>query len=211
MAKLFIGIAAAFMLATAVVSFMLKGKVDALQSDRKSANLRISGAEGQAKNAKKEADDAKKEAKDADDKLQAANQQAADAKKAADDAKKQVDEINLVLEKTKKDLETAMAGGKKPDLPDPQIAELQAKVQDLTAKADAAAKDVAEKQAVIDSQASKVKAEDEKLAKLEKLERERALKVGLSGLRARILAVNAGWNFVVLDKGDKAGVTLDDP
>jgi len=213
MAKLFIGIAAAFMLATAVVSFLLKGKVDALQADRKSANLRISGAEGQAKAAKKEADDAKKDAKEAAGKLEDATKEVAQKTKDADDAKKQLDEAKLLNDE--KDKKIADLTEKLKNAPggitQEKFAEVQAQLQDMTTQKDTAVKEAAEKQAVIDSQSAKVKADDEKVAKYELIERKRNLKEGLSGLRARILAVNAGWNFVVLDKGDRAGVTLDDP
>src|SRR5258708_1299577 len=35
--------------------------------------------------------------------------------------------------------------------------------------------------------------------------------VGRAGLQGRILAVNAGWNFVVLSVGDKQGVVVNAP
>ena len=69
------------MLATALVSFMLKGKVDALQTGRKEAIGKISIAEASAKTAKNAADKAEAEAKDATAKLGDATQKAADAEK----------------------------------------------------------------------------------------------------------------------------------
>jgi hypothetical protein len=212
MAKLFIGISAAFMLATAVVSFMLKGKVDALQTGRKDAIGKIQMAEAKAKTAQNAADKATAEAKDATDKLGAANDAKTAAEKKADDCKRSLDEANLVLEKTKKDLETAMANPNKgPATPDPKVLELQAQLTDMTTQKENALKERDEAKAAFDSCVAKGKANEDALVKLQRAERDRDLKLGKAGLRARILAVNGGWNFVVLSVGDKQGVSVDDP
>jgi F0F1-type ATP synthase membrane subunit b/b' len=213
MAKLFIGIAAAFMLATAVVGFLLKGKVDTLQAARREAVGKIQVAQGQATNAKNEAEKAKKDLKDATDKLEDAEKKASDAVAKAGETKKALDELTIV--DGGKDKQIADLTEKLAHMPagaDPaKIAELQAQLADLTTKVDDANKKLAEKDQIIASLNDKSKPLEEKLAKLERLEKDRELKVGKAGLRARILAVNSGWNFVVLDKGDKAGVSLDDP
>ena len=57
MAKVFIGIALVFMLATAGIGFVLKGRVDTLQTTLASTKSRVTSAEASAKTAKKEADD----------------------------------------------------------------------------------------------------------------------------------------------------------
>ena len=46
---------------------------------------------------------------------------------------------------------------------------------------------------------------------MEKQKRDREKKLALNGLQGRILAVNAGWNFVVLSVGDKQGVSVNAP
>ena len=58
MAKVFIGIALVFMLATAGVGFALKGNVDKLQSALTGAKGKITIAEGNARAAKSDAEKA---------------------------------------------------------------------------------------------------------------------------------------------------------
>ena len=44
---------------------------------------------------------------------------------------------------------------------------------------------------------------------MEQSEKRRSMGVSLPGLQGRILAVNAGWNFVVLNIGDKQGLAVN--
>jgi uncharacterized membrane protein YhiD involved in acid resistance len=215
MAKLFIGISAAFMLLTAVVSFMLKGKVDALQTDRKDAKGKISMAEAQAVTAKNQATKAQEAEKAATEKATAATDAATKAQQDADTAKKEVAEKVVLIESKDKEiasLNEKLKGNPGQPVADPnEVATLKAQITDLTAQRDKAAAEAAEKAQLFDSSVAKNKANEEQLARLQRLEHERDAKLGKAGLRARVLAVNGGWNFVVLSVGDKQGITVDDP
>jgi hypothetical protein len=212
MAKLFIGISAAFMLATALVSFMLKGKVDALQAGRKEAIGKISIAEATAKTEKNNATKAQEEAKAATDKLAGAEEKATTAIKERDDAKKDLDAANLTVEQLKKQIAAAAPNAPDPNMvPKAKLDEALAQVADLTQQKDTALKERDEKGQLFESAVAKSKAGEEELAKLQKENRDRQLHLGRAGLHARILAVNGGWNFVVLSVGDKQGISVDDP
>jgi hypothetical protein len=56
-----------------------------------------------------------------------------------------------------------------------------------------------------------MKDNEAKLAAAEQKERQRLQVSGRAGLQGRILAVNPGWNFVVLSVGDKQGVAVNAP
>lgn len=209
MAKLFIGIAAVLILASAAFSFLAKRNIDALQTDRREAKARISTAEGQARTAKTEAEKAQKDAKDAADKADAAAQQLTVKSKEVDDAKKDAAEAKTVIEAdTAKiaDLEAKLKATPetKPAVDDPRIAELQKQVEDTK-------KELDEAKQVSESQRNHVKDVEAKLAASELKERKRAQQFGAAGVQGRILAVNAGWNFVVLSVGDKQGVSVNAP
>jgi len=212
MAKLFIGIALVVMLATAALSFLAHGNIDKLQTSLKETKGRIAIAEGQAATAKRDLDKAQKDTKDAQDKATAATDQLAAATKAADDATKGKQELQVLLDQSNKDLaaaKEALANAGKtvaaPTGPTPE--ELGA----ANAAKDAAIKERDEAKAVVESQQGHVKDMEAKLAAAETKERKRAQKFGAAGLQGRILAVNAGWNFVVLSVGDKQGVAVNSP
>ncbi|HEY3898182.1 MAG TPA: hypothetical protein VGM54_06190 [Chthoniobacter sp.] len=213
MAKLFIGISAAFMLATALVSFMLKGKVDALQANRKDAIGKISIAEARAKTATNEATKAQEAEKAATEKLAAATEAATTAKKESEDAKKDIAEKQVMIDTLNKKIADAAANpAANPDMvPKKQLEEAQANLADMTTQRDNAVKERDEKAQLFESTVAKSKASEEELAKLLKEKHDREAHIARTGLRARILAVNGGWNFVVLSVGDKQGITVDDP
>ena len=211
MAKLFIGIALVVMLATAALGFLAKSNIDKLQTSLKDTKGRIAAVEGQAKTAKADAEKAQKDAKDAVDKADAATQQLATKAKEADDATKGAAEAKALVEAStakiaqlEKDLEAAKTGPKPKEGDDPRIAEAQK-------QADDAKKEAAEAKQLFDSQSGKFKDMETKLAAADKKERDRANQFQKPGLQGRILAVNGGWNFVVLSVGDKQGVIINSP
>jgi len=76
---------------------------------------------------------------------------------------------------------------------------------------DDAKKEAAEAKQVSESQSNHVKDMEAKLTAADKKERDRASLYTPAGLQGRILAVNGGWNFVVLSLGDKQGVKINSP
>jgi hypothetical protein len=57
----------------------------------------------------------------------------------------------------------------------------------------------------------KMKDDDSKVASLEQYKRDRERQFQRPGVSGRILAVNPGWNFVVLSIGDKQGLMTNSP
>ena len=213
MAKVFIGIALLFMLATAGVGFMLKGNVDKLQTSLSKTKGQIADAEGKARAAKNDAEKAQKDAKDANDKAAAAEKTAADKTKEAEDAKMQLAEAKTVMESKDKELADMKAKAANPLDPNAptkeQMDALKAQLADVTAKEQAAEKDAESNKLAADAAVAKGAENDRQLAELRKKEHERNLGIMRPGLHGRILAVNSGWNFVVLSVGDKNGVLVN--
>lgn len=211
MAKLFIGIALAVMLATAALGFLAKGNIDKLQSSLK-------GMKGDLDAKKSQLTKAEGDKKKAEDELIAANAKAEaavkdldDAKKAADDAKKNAEEAKLVvgtketeITDLKEKLAKAMGQPTTAPLEDPRVKELEAQLQK-------ASTELAEAKQVSESMSGRVKDAESKTSAAEqkiKMMQAGAVRAGLQG---RILAVNSGWNFVVLSVGDKQGVVVNAP
>jgi hypothetical protein len=210
MAKVFIGIALLFMLVTAGVGFLLKGNVDKLQSSLSGAKGKIAAAEAAAKMAKNDAEKAQKGEADAVAKAAAAEQTAATKTKEADDASTKLKEAQAVVDSSTAkvtDLQKQLDDMKgKPAVPNGPTAEDLAKVQtDLQN----ATKELAEQKQMNETLIAKGKDNEQKVADLTKEKNQRILGVAKAGLQGRILAVNSGWNFVVLSVGDKQGVMVN--
>lgn len=213
MAKVFIGIALLFMLATAGVGFMLKGNVDKLQSTLSKTKGQIADAEGKARAAKNDAEKAQKEAKDATAAKETAEQAVTAKTKEADDAKMQLAEAKTVIES--KDKEIAGLNDKMKTMGtgngiDPAtVDQLKQQLADATAKEQAAEKDAEANKLAADQALAKGAANEKLVADLQREKRNRELNIQKAGIQGRILAVNAGWNFVVLSVGDKNGVLVN--
>jgi hypothetical protein len=212
MAKVFIGIAMLFMLATACVGFMLKGNVDKLQSAYGAAKGKIATAEGNARAAKSDAEKAQKEAKDANDKATAAEQTAQAKGKEADDAKMQLAEAKMVLEGKDKEIADlkAKSGPVDPTAPTKeQMAQKDAQIAEITAQKQSAEKERDEAKVAVESAIASGKQNEAQLVELKKKESDREKSFYKAGIQGRILAVNSGWNFAVLSVGDKQGVMVN--
>ncbi len=210
MAKLFIGIALAIMLATAALGFLAKGNIDKLQSTLKEAKGGVEAERSkartvaaEAKKAEEERDAATAKAEEAATKLTAAEgkvggleTQVAEAKMLAEMKAKEVEALTIKLG----NMPTTAA----PVGDDPRIAQLTADIQKAQAE-------LTEARQVSESLSLRMKDNETKLAAAEQKERARQSISGRAGLQGRILAVNAGWNFVVLSVGDKQGVAVNAP
>lgn len=213
MAKVFIGIALLFMLATAGVAFMLKGNVDKMQSALGKSKGQIADAEGKARAAKNDAEKAVKDAKEAVDKAAAAEKTAQDKTKEAEDAKTQVTEAKTVIEGKDKEI-VALNEKLKNMTPgtgiDPAVVEqLKTQAADAAAKQQTAERERDEAKVALDAQIAKGSANDKLVADLQREKKERQAGTMRPGLQGRILAVNNGWNFVVLSVGDRHGVLVN--
>lgn len=211
MAKLFIGIALAVMLATAALGFLAKGNIDKLQSSLTEKKGQIDKAVADQRKAESETKKAQEELTAANTKIEEANKALDDKKKEADDAKKLVDEAKTLaadkeskIAQLEKDLTEAKTGRPSGPIEDPRIGQLEGDLKKAQA-------DLADNKVVIDTLTKKQADADARAAAADS--KLRSMQVGAvrAGLQGRILAVNAGWNFVVLSVGDKQGVVVNAP
>jgi hypothetical protein len=205
MAKLFTGLAIVLMLGAAVLAFLSKASIDNLQGRLKETKQSLAREESTRQKAEGELKTSKEELAVANTKVEQQTTELAALKKDKDDLTTQVAEAKTALEAKVKELEVAMANNK-PGNDVPQVnpnamAEVEKAKADL-AKAQA---DLAEKNQLFESAKKSSTEKEEQLAEAKKeIERYRA-GVTKSGLTGRILAVNPGWNFVVLSVGDRQG------
>ncbi len=211
MAKLFIGIALALMLATAALSFLAKGNIDKLQSTLKETKGSLSAAESKAKTAQGEAkaageerDAATAKAEEAAAALTAAQGKMSGLETQIAEGKVMTDTQATQIADLTKRIADMGSPTTTPSAPDPRVAELEAQLQNSQAVA-------AEAKQISDSLTQRMKENEVKLAAAEQKERARQQITGRAGLQGRILAVNTGWNFVVLSVGDKQGVAVNAP
>jgi len=208
MAKVFLGLAIALMIASSVVSFLAKGNITTVQGNLRDTKTSLQTStnnlrktEGDLKVAQEETTTAKAAAeaeKTAGEKLKA-DTEAAIAK--AQQAQTEVEARVREIEQLKKD----MAAVPPAPMVDPEAAAVTAKLTEDLQKAQT---ELAESKQVQETLNQRVKDAEEKY-KGQATEVERYRKgFARSSLSGRILAVNPGWNFVVLSMGDRQGAAV---
>lgn len=210
MAKIFLGIALAVMLATAALGFLAKGNADKLQTTLKDKKQELDTTKNTLK---KTTDDLKTRTEE----LTAANGKIEEKDKEIATQKGQMDELNkkitaattemeakttevAALNIKIKELEGMIDPNKKgvPGEENPVITALKAEVEKAKGEA-------AQSQALADTLIAKKKELEDKMVSLEQYKKAREMNIARQGLSGRILAVNGGWNFVVISVGDKQG------
>ena len=208
MAKIFLGIALAVMLATAALGFLAKGNADKLQTALKDKANMLTTAQSSLSLAKSSEKKAQEELAAANAKMEEQGKEIATQKGQMDDFTKKIADATTAMEakttelavKTKEFDDYKIAtGGKPPEGGvNPAMDLLRQEVEKAKAEA-------AESRALVDSLTAKKKEIEDKMASLEQYKRSREMNIAKQGLTGRILAVNGGYNFVVLSIGDKQG------
>lgn len=209
MAKLFIGLAIAVILGAAVLSFLTKAEADKLQANLKQTKGILANTENKLKKTEDELTKTKEELADAKKDIEQKIVEIAGLKKDKDDLTMQVTEAKTALEAKVAELAVAEAkvkeimgagGGEKVD-----VAAIKAQIEQTKADLAKAQADYQEQKQLAETMSRNKAEADEKLATANKeIERYRA-GVTKAGLTGKILAVNPGWNFVVLSVGDRQG------
>jgi predicted RNase H-like nuclease (RuvC/YqgF family) len=215
MAKILLGIALAVMLGTAALGFLAKGNIDKLQSTLASTKSTLVTTQGTLRTTQGELKKTQDDLTAANTKIEEKDKEIATMKGQVDDLTKQITEAKAALdEKTnalaalQKKLDDIIknpAGG----TVDP--AELAKQIEQMKADLTKAQTEVAESKSLIDALTKKKQEVEAKAADLEKYKTTREGQLARPGLSGRILAVNAGWNFVVLSVGDKQGAVMNAP
>ena len=211
MAKIFLGIALAVMLATAALGFLAKGNADKLQTTLKDTKQTLATTQTNLSKTTAELTKTKDDLTAANGKIEEKDKEIATQKGQMDDLNKKIAEAAMAMEakiaelaaKTKEfeDYKVAKGGMPADGTVNPALELLKAEV----AKAQGEA---AEQKALVDALTEKKKEIEDKMASLEQYKKARELGFVKQGTTGRILAVNGGWNFVVLSIGDKQGAVV---
>lgn len=210
MAKIFIGSSLVLTLLTATLSIMAKGHIE---------KMKIAWGETKVNLAKGEASlqTAKNDLKKATEDLTLANESAKQSAQALEtktaelttkiqeltNAQNQVATQATEIEA----LKVKIASMDPPKGPTPTTP--TASMEELLDKLQKAQVELTEKEALVQTMMNNLRVAESRLSSLEQTERRRQEGISLPGLQGRILAVNAGWNFVVLNIGDKQGLAVN--
>ena len=210
MAKVFVGIAIAVMIATAVVGYLAHGNIVMLQDSLKKTKNELVNTKSTLR--KVETD-----LKETTEKLTAALATVEDQKATIAKQKGEVDKATADLTKAMSDLEEknktlaaleAQMKEMETKLGPIKPEELVAKIKDLSDNNTKLQTEVAELKQVQETMNNRVRESEDKLTTANtevKRYRDNVAKVGLTG---KILAINPGWNFAVLSIGDKQGAAV---
>jgi flagellar biosynthesis chaperone FliJ len=208
MAKLFLGLAIAIMLATAVLGFLAKGNIDKLQFGVKEAKSNLARADAAASKAKSDLEKSREELTAAASKADAAAAEAAAATKAKNDAATELSEKTTLLET--KTAQLAALEKRLNDMPSngPTGEDVGVRIQQMQNDLAKLTTDNAEKTAMVDELTRRTQEKETQLAAAQSEVKRYQANVTRSGLSGKILAVDPAWNFVVLSVGDRQGAMV---
>jgi hypothetical protein len=195
--------------ATAFLGYKTKQNADQLQENLKTTKSSLISARGQLDTAKKELGETKKSLDETTATLKQKEEEVVNAKAAADKAKADLATAQTTVDEANKKVasaEQALEELKKTFPEGVNMAELPETLKKLQADKSKAETELAEAKAVQESLKSRA---DEMTSAAEQKERviqeykSNTVRQGLSG---KVVAYNQGWNFVVLNIGDKAGL-----
>ncbi|MCX6978772.1 MAG: hypothetical protein NTX04_12750 [Verrucomicrobia bacterium] len=209
MVKILLGISLAVIIATGVLGFLIKQKSDVRYADLVKTRDTLSATEAKLRQTKKDLELRTEELAAANLKIEEKDKEIATLKGMNDDLKKAKDDLTAQLEAKTKEVEALNEQLKKllttPEGGKVDIGELTRAIDELKATVIKLTTELAEARAMNDSLTKQVKVADDKVAVLEIYKKSRELGLMRKGTTGRIIAVNPGWNFVVLNIGDKQG------
>jgi len=209
MVKILLGISLAVIIATGVLGFLVKQKSDVRYAELVEKRATLLATEAKLRQTKKDLELRTEELAAANLKIEEKDKEIATLKGMNDDLKKAKDDLTAQLEAKTKEVEALNEQLKKllttPEGGKVDIAELTRAIDELKATVIKLTTELAEARAMNDSLTKQVKVADDKVAVLEIYKKSRELGLMRKGTTGRIIAVNPGWNFVVLNIGDKQG------
>lgn len=207
MAKILLGLSVLFMAATAFFSFSTKAKVGDLRQQNGTLTTNLDSKSKALVKADAELKSAQDQVAATKAQTDATATEAATAKAEAQKAKDALDAAQKESESQKTEIakltdQVAKGTGTGSTIGAPGSSELEAKLKEAETKA-------AELEQVNKTLTARVKEveNEEQSLKQEKEHREKQMMA--KGLEGQVLAVNRGWNFVVLSIGDRQGVTMN--
>ena len=203
MPKIFLVAAAVLLVLSAAFGFLNKGKLSSKQIALTNAAAAQSAAEAQArkavadeKKAERTASDASARMNDLQGTLAASNKQVSDLTAQSDQIKKDVADKDAQIAQLNDRIKTLGAAPIAPTAnPATDSALNEAKTQ------------LAELNAVKDGLQTQLKTAQNQLASAQKRITDQQTGAAMLGLRGQVLAVDRNWNFVVLNLGNRNGVS----
>ncbi len=210
MAKVFLGLAIALMIATAVVGFLAKGNIDTIQGNLKDTKSTLATTTSTLKKTEGSLKATQEELAVAKTALDEEKAAVAKAKADLEDAVKKATEAAVLVEaKTKEmaDLQAKIAAMSDGDKGIP-IEQFKVEMDKVRAELEKAQIQLTESEQIQKTLNARVKETEEKFNGLNSEVNRYRANVAKNGLSGRIMAVNPGWNFVVLSVGDKQGAAV---
>jgi uncharacterized protein YlxW (UPF0749 family) len=206
MARIALGITVALLLITCFFGYSTSTKVQGFSEKMSSMTAQLNSAQGQANKAKADAKQAEADlAKAAADEDQIKSQLSTAQSGLADQQTKNSTLSAQVDDLTKK----VAAAGSAPTPPPAPTGPSPADMDKLNAQLKDAQAQVAELAQLKDTLASKAKDAESRADDLQKLVDHYKSGTMRNGLEGEVLAVNPGWNFVVLSIGDRQGAVTN--
>lgn len=212
MAKVTVIIVIVVSLLTAGLAFVTKGEVEKRQAELKNTKQTLVSTQGTLQKTKSDLTSTTAELTTAKTTIDDQKSQIGTLTTDRDDQKAKAEKASTDLaEATKKlaDLNDQLAAIK----PDPKTGgtDVAAQIKELTDQRDKLQTEATEQKQIAEGLKAKEAAEESKLAaqtsKLTHYEKQ----VSREGLTGRVVAVNPGFNFVVLDVGDRQGAAIGSP
>jgi uncharacterized phage infection (PIP) family protein YhgE len=213
MAKLFLAGAIFVTLLTGFLAFSTKSKVDTLQGNLSTTKKTLTSTQTSLEKTKSD--------------LKKTGEDLATANKTVDDQKGQIGSLTTERDAAKKTADDLTAAAAEKDKTIADLTGQLKKIQDsvgntgngvpaeqvaaMTAQLAADKVQLADKQQTIDSMNVKMKDQATQLQTTSNEVEHYRKQIALHGFSGRIEAVNPGWNFVVINVGDKQGATVNSP
>ena len=208
-AKISLALAIVAMLGTAALAFLTRGNIDMVKG-------RLTEAKSSLATSQKSLSDAKSQVKKAEEDVAAANAAAEEQKTLAAKLKLDTEEATRKMA----DAESKVAGLDKelvelkrgvlvdPNPGKPDAEAVKREIDQAKAELAKAQTELAESKQVQETLTNRMKENDDKLHTVSTEVARYRKGVARTGLSGRIMAVNPGWNFVVLSVGDRHGAAV---
>lgn len=214
MVKILLAIALAVIIGTATLGYLTMEKVKVLQSVLDTTKKDLAATKETLRKTKEELKVRTEELAVANATIETRNKEIADLKGQIDDLNKKIAEAAAAMEAKTAAMDALqkefdaykIATGldpKKPNQEDSPVV-LALKADLVKAQAEAA-----ESKALVDVLNAKKKELEDKMVVLEQYKKRKETEIMRIGVGGRVLAVNGGWNFVVLSIGDKQGAAMN--
>lgn len=209
MAKILLILTILLTITAAIFGFQTKDKIAALQATVTQSNKEATNAKNNLVKAKDDLKSAQDLQKTAEDKAATKEAEASSAKAVLDKAKSDLDAATAQIaakqaevDQAKKDLADANAKAGNGAVAPEATAELEKKLKDAQTQ-------LTESQTLLQTQQTKIKDAEDRADTLTKEKARRDAQVMAKGLEGQVMAVNQGWNFVVISIGDRQGAVAN--